>query len=301
MMRQTFLFLSQQKGLRKWMETSPTAAKLTNRFIAGLTLEDELAACARLAENKVFSTLDHLGENVSSLAEAAASRESYLAALDAIGERALPATVSIKLTQFGLDFSTDACLENAMALAKRATERGTRIEIDMESTDYTDRTLEIVEKVGTARAVIQAYLYRSQKDIERLNALKIPVRLCKGAYKEPESLAYPKKIDVDRNFIALMKLLLDKGTYPAIASHDENILGEAFRYARERKIPPENFEFQMLHGIRTDLQRRVIDLGYRMRVYVPYGTAWYPYFMRRLAERPANVVFLAKNFFKPHK
>jgi len=127
------------------------------------------------------------------------------------------------------------------------------------------------------------------------------VRLCKGAYKEPESLAYPKKIDVDRNFIALMKLLLDKGTYPAIASHDENILGEAFRYARERKIPPENFEFQMLHGIRTDLQRRVIDLGYRMRVYVPYGTAWYPYFMRRLAERPANVVFLAKNFFKPHK
>ena len=301
MMRQTFLFLSQQKGLRKWMETSPTAAKLTNRFIAGLTLEDELAACARLAENKVFSTLDHLGENVSSLAEAAASRESYLAARDAIGERALPATVSIKLTQFGLDFSTDACLENAMALAKRATERGTRIEIDMESTDYTDRTLEIVEKVGTARAVIQAYLYRSQKDIERLNALKIPVRLCKGAYKEPESLAYPKKIDVDRNFIALMKLLLDKGTYPAIASHDENILGEAFRYARERKIPPENFEFQMLHGIRTDLQRRVIDLGYRMRVYVPYGTAWYPYFMRRLAERPANVVFLAKNFFKPHK
>jgi len=301
MMRQTFLFLSQQKGLRKWMETSPTAAKLTSRFIAGLTLEDELAACARLAEGKVFSTLDHLGENVTSLQEAAASRESYLAALDAIGERKLPATVSIKLTQFGLDFSTDACLENAMALAKRATERGTRIEIDMESTDYTDRTLDIVEKVGTARAVIQAYLYRSQKDIERLNALKIPVRLCKGAYKEPESLAYPKKIDVDRNFVALMKLLLDKGTYPAIASHDETILGEAFRYARERKIAPENFEFQMLYGIRTDLQRRVIDLGYRLRIYVPYGDAWYPYFMRRLAERPANVLFLAKNFFKPHR
>jgi len=300
MMRQTFLFLSQQKGLRKWMETSPVAAKLTKRFIAGLTLEDELAACARLAEGKVFSTLDHLGENVTSLKEADASRESYLAALDEIGKRGLPSTVSIKLTQFGLDLSTEACLENALALAKRATERGTRIEIDMESTEYTDRTLEIVEKVGTARAVIQAYLYRSQKDIERLNELKIPVRLCKGAYKEPESLAYPKKIDVDRNYVALMKLLLDKGTYPAIASHDETILGEAFRYARERKIAPENFEFQMLYGIRTDLQRRVIDLGYRLRIYVPYGDAWYPYFMRRLAERPANVLFLAKNFFKPH-
>lgn len=298
MMRQAFLFLSKQKGMRKWMETSPVAAKLTNRFIAGLTLEDELAVCARLAEKNVFATLDHLGENVSSLAEAEASRNDYLIALDEIGKRGLPATVSIKLTQFGLDFSTEACLENVQALAARAAERGTRIEIDMESSEYTDRTLEIVEKIGTARSVIQAYLYRSPADIERLNARGIPVRLCKGAYKEPASLAYPEKIDVDRSFLALMKLLLDKGTYPAIASHDEAIIGEALRYARERKIPAENFEFQMLYGIRADLQRRIVDMGYRMRVYVPYGTAWYPYFMRRLAERPANVLFLAKNFLK---
>ncbi len=298
MMRQAFLFLSKQKGMRKWMETSPVAGKLTSRFIAGLTLEDELAVCARLAEKNVFTTLDHLGENVSSLAEAEASRNDYLVALDEIGKRGLPSTVSIKLTQFGLDLSTDACLENAQALAARATERGTRIEIDMESSEYTDRTLEIVEKIGTARSVIQAYLYRSQADIERLNARGIPVRLCKGAYKEPASLAYPKKIEVDRNFVALMKLLLDKGTYPAIASHDEAIIGEALRYARERKIPAEKFEFQMLYGIRADLQRRIVDMGYRMRVYVPYGTAWYPYFMRRLAERPANVLFLAKNFLK---
>jgi proline dehydrogenase len=235
---------------------------------------------------------------VTSLAEAEASRDAYLTALDQIQKRGLPATVSIKLTQFGLDLSSDACLENVLALSAKATAIGSRIEIDMESTEYTDRTLKIVEQIGTARAVIQAYLYRSEADIERLNSLSIPVRLCKGAYKEPASLAYPAKRDVDQNYLKLMKLLLDCGVYPAIASHDETIIGEAFRYARERKIPPENFEFQMLYGIRNDLQQRIIDLGYRLRIYVPYGAAWYPYFMRRLAERPANAVFLAKNLFK---
>jgi proline dehydrogenase len=298
MMRQLFLFLSTQKGMRKWMETSPAAQKLTRRFIAGLTLDDELAVCAHLESNKTLSTLDHLGENVTSLAEAQASRDAYLAALNQIEQRKLPSTVSLKLTQFGLDLSEEACLENVLALSKRAMEIGTRIEIDMESTAYTDRTLAVVEKVGTARAVIQAYLYRSAADIDRLNTLKIPVRLCKGAYNEPASVAFPKKRDVDQNYLKLMKVLLDKGTYPAIASHDEIILGEAFRYVRERKIATENFEFQMLYGIRTDLQQRIIDLGYRLRVYVPYGDAWYPYFMRRLAERPANVLFLAKNVFK---
>lgn len=294
MMRQLFLFLSTQKGMRKWMETSPVAQKLTRRFVAGETLEDELAVCARLAAQKTFSTLDHLGENVTSLPEAEASRDAYLAALDEIVKRELPSTVSIKLSQFGLDFSEEACFENVRALATR----GIRIEVDMESTEYTDRTLNIVEKLSNARAVIQAYLYRSAADIERLNALKIPVRLCKGAYNEPASAAFPAKRDVDRNYVALMKVLLDKGTYPAIASHDETILGEAFRYVRERKIAPGNFEFQMLYGIRTDLQQRIIDLGYHLRVYVPYGVAWYPYFMRRLAERPANALFLAKNVFK---
>jgi proline dehydrogenase len=298
MMRQLFLFLSTQKGMRKWMETSPVAQKLTRRFVAGETLEDELAVCARLAKSKMFSTLDHLGENVTSLAEAEASRDAYLTALNEIEKRKLPSTVSLKLTQFGLDFSTDACFENVRALSTRATAAGTRIEIDMESAEYTDRTLQIVEKLGSARAVIQAYLYRSTADIERLNSLKIPVRLCKGAYDEPASVAWPGKRDVDQNYLKLMKVLMDKGTCPAIASHDETILGEAFRYARERKIPPENFEFQMLYGIRNDLQQRIVDLGYHLRVYVPYGVAWYPYFMRRLAERPANALFLAKNMFK---
>jgi proline dehydrogenase len=280
------------------METSPAAKRLTRRFVAGETLEQELAVCARLANGKIFSTLDHLGENVTTLEEAEASRDAYLGALDEIQNRGLPSTVSIKLTQFGLDLSPEACLENVRALAARASEIGTRIEIDMESTGYVDRTLEVVEKIGTARAVIQAYLYRSAADIERLNGLQIPVRLCKGAYNEPASVAFPAKRDVDRNYLALMKTLLDKGTYPAIASHDETILGEAFRYARERKIEPEKFEFQMLYGIRNDLQQRIIDLGYRLRVYVPYGAAWYPYFMRRLAERPANALFLAQNLFR---
>ena len=298
MMRRLFLFLSTQKEMRKWMETSPSAQKLTRRFVAGETLNDELAVCASLAARKVFSTLDHLGENVTSLEEADASRDAYLSALDQIRLRSLPSTVSIKLSQFGLDLSPEKCFENVLALQKRANEGGTRVEVDMESAEYTDRTLAVVEKLGTARAVIQAYLYRSAADIERLNGLKIPVRLCKGAYNEAAAVAFPAKRDVDQNYLKLMKILLDKGTYPAIASHDETILGEAFRYARERKIPPENFEFQMLYGIRNDLQQRIIDLGYRLRVYVPYGAAWYPYFMRRLAERPANALFLAKNVFK---
>jgi proline dehydrogenase len=297
MMRRLFLFLSTQKGMRKWMETSPVAQKLTRRFVAGETLADELDVCSQLANRKAFSTLDHLGENVTSLAEAEASRDAYLNAIDEIAKRALPATVSLKLTQFGLDLSEEACLENVLALSKRASEIGSRIEVDMESTEYTDRTLAVVEKLGSARAVIQAYLYRSEADIERLNANKIPVRLCKGAYNEPASVAFPAKRDVDQNYLKLMKLLLDKGTYPAIASHDEAIIGEAFRYVRERKISAENFEFQMLYGIRDDLQQRIVDLGYRLRVYVPYGAAWYPYFMRRLAERPANAIFLAKNLF----
>src|ERR1700685_2684978 len=186
MTRDFFLYLSRQKAIRKWMETSAAARKLTQRFIAGETLEQELSVCEQLQSNRILSTLDHLGENVASLEEAAASRDAYLAALDQIASRGLAATISVKLTQMGLDFSTDACLENVRALANKASQAGTRVEIDMESTAYTDRTLRIVERIagdcGCIRAVIQAYLYRSEADIERLNRLRIPVRLCKGAY-----------------------------------------------------------------------------------------------------------------------
>jgi proline dehydrogenase len=300
MMRRFFLFLSQQKGMRRWMETSPLSKKFTQRFVAGETLEEALAVCQRLQRENIWTTLDHLGENVTSLEEAARSRDDYLAALMRLD--GLPATVSLKLTQFGLDFSEEACLENVRQLAAHAKSIGSRVEIDMESSAYTDRTLRIASRIAEefacTRAVIQAYLFRSAGDIDRMNQLRVPVRLCKGAYDEPPAVAFPEKRAVDRNYVTLMKTLLDQGNYPAIATHDESILGEAFRHARERKIAPDKFEFQMLYGIRRDLQRRIGELGYRLRLYVPYGTAWYPYFMRRLAERPANAVFLLRSLFR---
>lgn len=302
MMRRFFLHLAQQKALRRWMESSPAAKKLTRRFIAGETLAEELDVCAQLHKDGIWSTLDHLGENVSLPAEAALSRDAYLEALGRIAERALPSTVSIKLTQFGLDLGEDVCLANVRALAAKAKETNSRVEIDMESSSYTDRTIAVAQAIGAefgcVRAVIQAYLHRSSADIDRLNAAAIPVRLCKGAYNEPHTVAFAEKREVDRNYLVLMKTLLERGAYPAIATHDELIVGEAFRYVRERKIAADKFEFQMLYGIRRDLQKRIIDFGFRLRLYVPYGTEWYPYFMRRLAERPANVWFLLRNLFR---
>jgi proline dehydrogenase len=302
MMRRFFLFLSTQRGLRRWMETSPSAKRHTRRFVAGETLDAAMDVCAGLAAEGVWSTLDHLGENVTSPAEAAASRDACLTALDRIAERKLPGTVSIKLTQFGLDLGEDVCLANVRALVAKANATASRVEIDMEGSAYTDRTLAVATRMaseaGTVRAVVQAYLRRSAADIDRLNRDGVPVRLCKGAYNEPHSIAFAEKREVDRSYVVLMKTLLDKGNYPAIATHDELIVGEAFRYARERKIAADKFEFQMLYGIRRDLQKRIVDLGYRLRLYVPYGTEWYPYFMRRLAERPANVLFVLRNLFK---
>jgi proline dehydrogenase len=307
MTRDFFLFLSRQRWMRKWMEGSSAARKLTRRFVAGDTLADELAVCAQLQSEHLLSSLDHLGENVKSLDDAAVARDAYLEALDQIAARQLPSTISLKLTQMGLDFSEDACLENVRTLVKRARrsgsdDAGTLIEIDMESTAYTDRILAIVERVarecGCVRAVIQAYLLRSAADIDRLNKLGIPVRLCKGAYLEPHSAAFAVKRDVDNNYLKLMKVLLDHGTYPALATHDELIQNDAQRYRRERGMAKDRFEFQMLYGIRRDVQRQLAGEGYRVRVYVPYGTEWYPYFTRRLAERPANAMFLLRNLMK---
>ena len=277
--------------------------RLTERFVAGPTLEDGIRVLHDLSRQRITGTLDFLGENVTSLDEAAQSRDSYLAALCAIRSSQLPATVSIKLTQFGLDFSQDACLENVIQLVERARKMDSRVEIDMESSEYTDRTIAIVSRLqerfpGSVRAVIQAYLFRSEADIRALSERQIPVRLCKGAYSEPPTVAFPRKEDVDSNYVKLMKLLLDSGTYPAIASHDESIVAEALRHVKEQNVARDRFEFQMLYGIRRDLQRKLVGEQYRLRLYVPYGDAWYPYFMRRLAERPANVVFLAKNLLR---
>jgi proline dehydrogenase len=300
MIRQFFLFLSQQRALRRWTETHPAAKRLTRRFVAGETLEEELAVCARLQAEGISSTLDHLGENVTSLIDAKDSSAAYVEALHEIAQRGLPATVSVKLTQFGVDLSQQACFESVRDLAEQATRIGSRVEIDMESSIYTDRTLDIATRIAQqhsdVRCVIQAYLYRSEGDIAYLNGQGVPVRLCKGAYNEPAEVSFPEKRQVDENYIKLMKVLLDHGTYPAIATHDEKIINEALRYVKERGIAAERFEFQMLYGIRRDLQQKVRAQGYRLRLYVPYGTAWYPYFMRRLAERPANVLFILRSF-----
>jgi len=284
------------------METSSAAERVTSRFIAGHTLEREVAVCRRINAEGILASLDHLGESVKSLEEAERSRDAYLSALEQIATLGLRATVSVKLTQLGLDFSESECRANVEQLVQRAKAVGTSVEIDMESSEYVDRTLALVSdlhaRFGSVRAVIQAYLYRSESDIENLCRQGIPVRLCKGAYKELSEVAYPHKPDVDQNYVRLMTKLFEEGTDPAIATHDERIVQQAVQYVRERKIAPNRFEFQMLYGISRDLQRRLVSDGHRLRLYVPYGDAWYPYFMRRLAERPANVLFLVKNLLK---
>lgn len=284
------------------METSSASRRFTSRFIAGRTLDEALRVARQLQSEHILATLDFLGENVTSLEEASKSRDSYLTALDGIQKQGLAATVSIKATQFGLDLSEEVCANNVSALVSVAKSAGSRIEIDMESSAYTDRTLRLVcnmhEKFGCVRAVIQAYLYRSEQDIRHLSEKGIPIRLCKGAYHEPPTAAYQQKADVDRTYIRLMKLLLQEGIYPGIASHDEQVVNECLRFVAEKNISPERFEFQMLYGIRRDLQKRLTREGFHLRLYVPYGDAWYPYFMRRLAERPANVLFIARNLLR---
>jgi proline dehydrogenase len=303
MLRSTLLFLSGQSWLRHWMETSSASRHFVSRFIAGRTLDEALRVARQLESDHILSTLDFLGENVTSVDEAAKSRDSYLKALDGIEKQALSATVSIKLTQFGLDLSEEICRNNVSALMTVAKSLGSRVEIDMESSAYTSRTIQMILDLhrkfgGYVRAVIQAYLYRSEQDIRLLSREGIPVRLCKGAYREPPSVAFQQKADVDRNYVRLMKLLLEEGEYPGIASHDETAVKECLAFVKQKKIAADRFEFQMLYGIRRDLQKQLTRQGYRLRSYVPYGDAWYPYFMRRLAERPANLLFIAKNFLR---
>jgi proline dehydrogenase len=293
------LFLSRQKWLRAWMETSALARRLSGRFVAGETLEEALEVSARVNGEGIAITLDHLGESVTSLDEAAAARDVYGRTLAAIHDAGIEGNVSLKLTQFGLDISAEACRTNVAQLAAQAAGLGGFVRVDMESSQYTQATLELVcdlhARYGSVGTVIQAYLYRSRKDVEMLCSRGIRVRLCKGAYLEPENVAFADKRRVDANYVELMQLLLEKGVYPAIATHDERIIGLTKAFAASQKIGRDAFEFQMLYGVRRDLQRKLVAEGYRVRIYVPFGRAWYPYFMRRLAERPANVVFLARN------
>lgn len=302
MMRSFLLFLSRREGLRHWMETSSLARRLAGRFVAGNTLDDAVRACKRVNAEGIAVTLDCLGENVHTLAEAEASRDVYLNTLRAICTNGIDSNVSLKLTQFGMDLSAEQCRENVARLVEYAAASGNFVRVDMESSEYTERTLDLVEdlhaKYGACGTVIQSYLYRSAADVDRLCAKGIRVRLCKGAYLEQASVAFQDKKDVDRNYLELARVLVSKGNYPAIATHDESMIREVIAHCGRNRISPESFEFQMLYGIRRDLQRRLVTDGYRLRLYIPYGRAWYPYFMRRLAERPANLIFLTRNLLR---
>ncbi len=301
-MRNLLLYLARQQGLRRWMETARAARPLSARFVAGMSLEDALQVARSVNDQSMSVSLDHLGENVTSLGEATACEAVYENALGEIDKLGLNANVSLKLTQFGIDISEEQCRRNVLRVAKLAQQFGSFVRIDMEGSEYTARTIRMVKDIhaetGSCGAVIQSYLKRSLADVEDLNARGIHVRLCKGAYLETPAVAYQAKADVDLNFLVLARRLLEEGNYPGIATHDERMIQETLKFVRDQKIWPDRFEFQMLYGVRRDLQKRLVAEGWRVRVYVPFGEAWYPYFMRRLAERPANVLFIAKAFLK---
>ncbi len=306
LLRSAFITLSHSRGLRHFCENSGLAARLHSRFIAGTTLEDALRVTQKLNSQGIAVTLDSLGESVTSEAEARRAADVYDKLLDAIAARRLDANISLKLTQMGLEQSVDLAESITGHLAERASAIGSFVRVDMEDSRLTGITLDIVRRVharhptrGAVGAVIQAYLYRSKADVEQLLAEGIRIRLCKGAYSEPHEIAYPRKADVNDNFLELTRLLLDNQIYHALATHDPAMIDAAKAYAASRGIGREAFEFQMLYGVRRDLQQSLVDEGYKVRIYVPFGTAWYPYFMRRLAERPANVFFLARNLFRP--
>ena len=304
-LRSGFIALSRNRQLRRFFEHSALGTRLNARFIAGMQPEDALRVAEAVNRQRISVTLDSLGESVTSPTEAHRAADVYHRLLDSIAERGLDANISIKLTQMGLEQSPDLAESIAENLVQHARSTQNFVRIDMEDSDLTQETLDIVRRVhahaglrGAVGVVIQAYLYRSQADIEQLLADGIRIRLCKGAYKEPPEVAFPRKPDVDANFFRLAKMLVESPIYHAVATHDEALVDKIKAYAAEAAIDPAHFEFQMLYGVRRDLQRKLVSQGYKVRVYVPFGSEWYPYFMRRLAERPANVIFLARNFFR---
>jgi proline dehydrogenase len=304
-LRSAFIALSRNRSLRRFCEQSKIGTRLSSRFVAGTEIDDALRVAESVNRQGISVTLDSLGESVTTEGEAHRAAEIYHQLLDTIDARKLNANISVKLTQMGLELSPKLAEKIATSLAQHAKAGGNFVRIDMEDSKLTQVTLDIVRRLnarpetkGAIGVVIQAYLYRSQADVEQLLADGIRIRLCKGAYKEPAEVAFPRKSQVDENFVLLSKLLLDSDVYHGIATHDEAMVEAAKAYAKQHKIAPDRFEFQMLYGVRRDLQRKLVRDGYKVRVYVPFGQEWYPYFMRRLAERPANVLFLMKNFFR---
>jgi proline dehydrogenase len=299
MMRAALLALSARPGLGRALDRLPLTRRLVRRFVAGTELEDALIVIQRMNDGGLSTAVTYLGENVATEAAARAAAAAYLEILDQIKRRSLRCVPSLKLTHMGLDVSEGACAENLRRILDRARDHGTLVWIDMEQTVYTDRTLrlyaELRREYPNVACVIQAYLRRSEEDVRRLIGLGATVRLCKGAYREPPSLAFADRAEVERNYERLMDLLLAAGTYTGFATHDERLIARVERRARELGTPRERFEIQMLYGIRGDLHGQIRAMGLALRLLVPYGEEWYGYFMRRLAERPANLLFLLKN------
>ena len=298
-MRSFLLHLSESKRLAPLIMHNSLSRRVARRFVAGETLDDAVEVARNVNSAMQLASLDLLGENVSDEAGARQAAENYLAIFERIEREKLDSNVSLKLTQLGIDLSESLCQELLEKIVAQAATRGNFVRIDMEGSPYTERAVEIAKRVRAKYAavgtVMQAYLYRTEKDVLDLISAGCRLRLCKGAYKEPPDIAFAKKSDVDANYVKLMKLLLPSGIYHGIATHDPAMIDATKDFAREKNIGREQFEFQMLYGIRTDLQKQLVRDGFRLRIYIPYGTDWFPYFMRRLAERPANLTFFLRN------
>ncbi len=307
MLRALFISLSESRALRSMAERSSLGRRISSRFVAGTGVEDALRAAQTVNKAGPSVSIDNLGENVTNAEEARASAQLYHQLLDEISSRRLNANVSLKLTHMGLDVDEKLARDLVTTLVAKAAAMIPRnfVRVDMEGSPYTQRTLDFVHELhrlpgnqGCVGAVIQSYMRRSARDVEKLLAEGIRIRLCKGAYKEAEDIAFQEKSEVDANYVKLMKILMKSGAYHGLATHDENIINQAKAFATSENISRDAFEFQMLYGIRRDLQQRLVRDGWRMRVYIPFGTEWYPYFMRRLAERPANALFVARNLLR---
>ena len=299
MLRDTLLYLAQSHRLRDFVIHNRATRGVSRRFVAGETLDEALEVTRALNSRNMHVSLDHLGENISDTREATSAAQDFLSALDRIKLAGLDANISIKLTALGLDISQELCEQDVTRILEHAQLYPIFVRIDMEGSAYTEQTIAITlrmhkkfEYVGT---VIQSCLLRSKQDVEELIAQGVRVRLVKGAYKEPRSIAFQQKDEVDHNYVRLMTMLILHGNYPAIATHDESIINATCKFARDNGISKSVFEFQLLYGIRRDLQEKLVQQGYNVRIYVPYGSQWYPYLMRRLAERPANLMFVMSN------
>jgi proline dehydrogenase len=304
MLRNSLLYLSRQPQLFRFVRKNRFAKAMASRFVAGETVDSAVAAVERLNALGIAASLDLLGESVTNESEARAAGAEYVRLIDAIAKNKLDANVSVKLTAMGQDISDDLCDSIMRSILDRAQQHGSFVRLDMEGSAYTQRTLDFFESrlypayPDNVGIVLQSALRRTWKDVERAIALNCRVRLCKGAYLEPDTVAFPLKADVDRNYVTCMQALMERGRYPGIATHDPEIISIAKTFAAEHGVERSRFEFQMLYGVRRDLQEQLARDGYRLRVYVPFGTQWYPYLMRRLAERPANLAFITGNIVR---